>query len=112
MRFRFVFSTTDHGTVGTMFTDHSINIPQGDNQILHFAIDSSHLMAGVYRVDIIAFQTNEFGREQLVDGVYPGMFLEVTDSEESRKDVIWLPRYWSNIRLHDVEWSLEDRIQA
>ena len=109
VRFRFVFSTTDRGTIGTMFTNHTVNIPTGNCQVMNFLIDLEHLMSGRYRIDIIAFQIDEFGREHIVDGVYPGMFLELIESEESRKDVVWLPRYWSNIRLHDMTCSLVER---
>ena len=105
MKFRFVFSTNNQ-TVGTMFSAGFIDFATGNHQNLYMELDSSHIMAGTYRVDIIAFQVNDFGNEQLVDGVYPGMYLEIDDNMDTNKEVVWLSRYWGYIRLQDIEWNM------
>jgi hypothetical protein len=57
---------------------------------------------GRYRVDIVAYQMNEFGNQVLIDGVYPGLILEIVEKEN---DIIWLDRWWGHVRLNDLKIS-------
>jgi hypothetical protein len=45
---------------------------------------------------------NEFGNQVLIDGVYPGLILEIVEKEN---DIIWLDRWWGHVRLNDLKIS-------
>ena len=44
--------------------------------------------------------------KQIIDGVYPGMFLEIVDDGLQESEVLWLTRYWGHVKLHNVKWTL------
>lgn len=105
LRFRFVIHFQDGAVPGTMISEKPICTEIGEKQSISVKLDTSHLMPGKYNVSVIAFQTNEFGAEQIVDGVYPGFYFEIADRLE-RDTLRWLPQYWGHTRLHDAIVSL------
>ena len=63
-----------------------------------------HIVSGQYRINIVAYQANEFGAENFLDGVYPGLVFRIDDdANESGRGLVWLPQYWGHIKLDDVE---------
>jgi len=108
VKFRFVITERNGATVGTMFSSKDLNYLCGEAQKSFFVINLDHLTSGVYRIDIIAFQYDEFGNEQIVDGVYPGIFIEVDNENSLQSGVKWLTRYWGYVRLQDVDVIDED----
>lgn len=103
IRFRYVFDYNDGTCAGTMLSSNVIDIKKSEDCIIDMKMDISHLMPGRYRVDVIAFQHDEFGRELVVDGVYPGFFIEIIEKVDTENPIIWLHRYWGHTRLNDVE---------
>jgi hypothetical protein len=67
---------------------------------------TAHLTPGRYSVDIIAYQYNEYGSEQFLDGVYPGLIFEITDTINEHNKLLWLHQYWGHIHLDDVSLKL------
>lgn len=106
IRFRYVFDYNDGTCAGTMLSNNTIDIMAQSNCTLDMQMDVSHLMPGRYRVDLIAFQHDEFGREVVVDGVYPGFFIEIIEKINKTNPIIWLHRYWGHVRLCDVDVSV------
>ncbi|MBR6155332.1 MAG: ATP-binding cassette domain-containing protein [Lachnospiraceae bacterium] len=103
LKLRFVIQSRDGQKVGTMFSKNDLDFPKNESISIDFKLDLSHLIPEDYRIDIIAFQYNDFGDEQIVDGVYPGLFIKIDNSSTLQSGVRWLSRYWGKIRLQDVE---------
>lgn len=104
VKFRFEIQYQDASVAGTMFTDRVVQVLSGDNSYL-LRFDTEHLTPGHYRIDIIAYQYDEFGNEQYLDGVYPGMILEISDIVNTENQLIWLHKFWGHVRLHDIHVS-------
>ena len=101
VKFRFEIQFQDGSKVGTMFSDQAIDIITGEKSI-YLIFDSSHLPPGKYRVDIIAYDYDQFGNEKFLDGVYPGFVFELTDVLNDINQLKWLHQYWGHTHLHDV----------
>lgn len=106
LRFRFVLHSQDGAVPGTIISEKPLNANQGEKQTILAKLDTAHLMAGKYNVSVIAFQTNDFGAEQIVDGVYPGFYFEIVEKPNG-DSLRWLPQYWGYCRLHDAVMSKE-----
>lgn len=105
--FRFEIQYQDGTSVGTMLSSGKCDFLPNDTNMLEITMNLAHLTPGRYRIDIVAYVYNEFGREQLVDAVYPGFFVELTDKLNKDNPVIWQNRYWGNVHLHDVEINMQ-----
>ena len=99
---RFEVKYQDQTRVGTMFSNRGFNCYANKERIVHLGIDTEHLASGRYVVDIIAYQFNEFGKERFLDGVYPGVIVEITETINNENKLIWLHRYWGHVHLNDV----------
>lgn len=100
--FRFETKFQDQTQVGTMFTNKGIDFGKDNEEIAHLEMDTMHLTPGRYLIDIIAYQFNEFGKEQFLDGVYPGLVLEISETLNNGNKLVWLHRYWGHVHLNDV----------
>lgn len=103
VRFRFVFSYRDGSFAGTMLSSKSINLESGIGVSVNMNLDLKSLMPGRYRVDIIAFLFDDLGHECVIDGVYPGCFIEIDERVNSENPILWLHQYWGHVRLEDIE---------
>ena len=101
--FRFETKYQDQSIAGTMFSNAGINFQTDETRMVDLILDTTHLAPGRYLVDIIAYQFNEFGQESFLDGVYPGMVLEISDTINDRNKLIWLHRFWGHVHLNDVK---------
>ena len=91
--------------VGTMLSGNFVDISEGRGEIgLH--MDLSHLTTGQYRADLVAFQFDDQGNEDILDGVYPGLTFQIRKSLSAEEYLDWHTNYWGSIRLHDL--FLED----
>lgn len=102
VRFRFVFWYSDGTKAGTMLSSEAIFLDAGDC-IVRMEIDSRSLMKGIYRVDVIAFSHDKFGNESVIDGVYPGFFIELIEKISDKQPIMWLHQYWGHVRLADIK---------
>jgi len=100
--FRFEVQYQDTTIVGTMFSSQGSTIEAGKDNYTHMLLDTEHLAPGRYKIDIIAYQFNEYGQERYLDGVYPGMILEISETLNEENKLVWLHRYWGHVHLKDV----------
>lgn len=100
--FRYEISFQDGSKIGTMLSENSCNIQEGTNNI-KLSINTKHLTPGQYYADIIAYIYNEYGAEQLLDAVYPGLIFEINDKLDEFNKVKWLHQYWGAVHLHDIQ---------
>lgn len=103
VKFRFEIQFQDGSKVGTMFTEEDISYSEKELKNNYLIIDTEHLTPGKYRADIIAYTYDEFGNEDFLDGVYPGICFEITDKINKDNSLIWLHSYWGHIHLHDIK---------
>ena len=100
--FRFEVQSQDGTVVGTMFLSRGVNIyPERENEV-HLQLDTMHLAPGRYKIDIIGYQYNEYGKELFLDGVYPGIMLEILETLNEDNKLIWNSRFWGHVHLNDV----------
>lgn len=100
--FRFEIHFHDESLVGTMFTQSSASFQADETKTIHTVLNTDHLAPGRYRIDIIAYQYNSYGQEFYLDGVYPGLVLDISDTINNNNKLVWLHRYWGHVHLHDV----------
>ena len=101
--FRFQFEYEDATTVGTMLSKNTVDFIAGEQKKIKVVLDTEHLTSGRYKVDIIAYALNTTGTEEFLDGVYPGLYLEIANPPLSKENPLyWLNGFWGNIHLHDV----------
>ena len=100
--FRFETKFQDQTKVGTMFTNNGMDFKEGQEKSIHLELDTMHLTPGRYIIDIIAYQFNEYGQERFLDGVYPGLILEISETINEGNKLVWLHRYWGHVHLNDV----------
>lgn len=101
VKFRFEIQYKDGSIAATVFSNTGIDFIRDIDQALHIVFDTSHLVPGKYKADIIAYTCNNFGTEQLIDGVYPGFIFEIDDEINTDNELIWNHRYWGHIRLNN-----------
>lgn len=106
VKFRYIFCCRDGSKAGTMFSNDLDFNEIGETKVT-MTLDTRHITPGDYRVDIVAFQYNSFGAEQIVDGVYPGIIVQINDTFDEEHRVKWLNQYWGNVRLHDINAVIE-----
>ena len=69
---------------------------------MQLTMDTTHMASGRYIADIVAYIYDEFGNEQFLDGVFPGMVLEIEDKVDKNNELVWLHQYWGHTRYHDL----------
>lgn len=100
--FRFEVQFMDGVVVATAFSSKNVDFDANEEKTLHFSFDTTHLAPSKYRVDIIAYAHNEFGTQELIDGVYPGFYINIDENLDKTNQVTWLHQFWGHIQLHDV----------
>ena len=85
-----------------MFKNEPLDFQSNENKTFQIQIDTAHLTPGRYYADIIAYTYDQFGNEDFLDGVYPGLSFELTDELNAQNQLIWLHQYWGHVHLHDV----------
>lgn len=103
VKFRFEIKYQDGAVMATALTNSAINFEAGDIKPISMTLDTAHLAPGRYTADIVAYQYDQFGGEQFVDGVYPGCYFEISDKVDEENQLFWLHQYWGHVRLHDVK---------
>ena len=103
VKFRFEIQYQDGVKVGTMLSDKPLSFCAGQEVELQLHIDTAHLTPGRYYADIVAYTYDQFGNEDFLDGVYPGLIFELTDEINDQNQLIWLHQHWGHIHLHDVK---------
>ncbi|MBR2669806.1 MAG: ABC transporter ATP-binding protein [Solobacterium sp.] len=102
VKFRFETKYEDGTIVGTMVTNKSEDFPANTTKSISISIDTTYLTTGIFSVDLIAFQYDNFGNESYLDGVYPGFSFEIIEDANNTSNLVWNHRYWGHIHLPDV----------
>ena len=103
VHFRFEIQYQDQTLAGTMLTADGVSFGSNEKKSIHMVMNTDHLAPGRYKADIIAYLFNEYGQEQFLDGVYPGMIMEIEDTITEENKLIWLHRFWGHVRLSDIQ---------
>lgn len=103
VKFRFEIQFQDGTIAGTMFTSNGVDFNNNDEKEITLEMDTAHLTAGKYNVDIVAFVYDKFGNEGFLDGVYPGFVFEIDEKLNEHNELVWLHQYWGHVHLHNVE---------
>ena len=102
--FRLELWFQDGSKIGTMLSGTFREFGEG-TETVHITVDPSHLVPGQYRADLIAYQFDENGTEDILDGVYPGLVFQISDSLSEANYLDWHHQYWGAVRLHDLKIS-------
>lgn len=100
---RFEIQFQDGTKVGTMFLEDDVKFCKNEQKCLQLIFDTAHLVPGRYYVDIVGYEYDQFGNEDFLDGVYPGLSFEITDKTNKDNSLVWLHSYWGHTHLHNVE---------
>lgn len=103
VKFRFEIQFQDGTIAGTMFTSNGVDFNNNDEKEITLEMDTAHLTAGKYNVDIVAFVYDKFGNEGFLDGVYPGFVFEIDEKLNEHNELVWLHQYWGHVHLHNVD---------
>ena len=100
--FRFEITMINSIKVATMFSDKGVDFKKGDEKKIVFLLDTAHLTPAKYRVDIVAYVTDQVGEDHFIDGVYPGFVFQINDRINEHNSIVWHQQYWGAIHLQDV----------
>lgn len=98
MKLRFEIFASDNTVIGTMFSDFVLQGNQGELLTVNMLLDTTHFVPGIYRFDLLAFESNDFGLQDFTDRVEGAMVLEIG---KKASDLEWLPQWWGHVRLTD-----------
>ena len=107
--FRFEIKTKNGENVGTVFSKTGISLKAGISTV-SVLFDTSHLAPGSYYANIVAYQQNEFRRDRILDGVYPGFSFLIDNSLKTGNELMWPTRFWGSTHLHDLSASIKDYV--
>ena len=102
MKLRFEIFASDNTVIGTMFSDFALQGKQGEQLTVNMLLDTTHFVPGIYRFDLLAFESNDFGLQDFTDRVEGAMVLEIG---KKASDLEWLPQWWGHVRLTDFHLS-------
>ncbi len=100
-RFEFIPTITSIRST-TMFSDNKVHFKDNETKELSFEIDTTHLVPTRYQVDVVAFTTDEFGRDCQLEGVFPGFFFELNENP-NEIPLQWRIFNWGSVRLQDAK---------
>ncbi len=103
---RFEFWAQDGTKIGTMLAGTFADLKEGTNSLL-VTMDTAHLTAGEYRADLVAYQFDDDGNEDILDGVYPGLVCLIDSGLSETEYLDWHHNYWGHVRLHDLQLRRE-----
>ncbi len=103
IKFRFEIQYQDGTVAATALSDLCVSFAQNERKTIQMSMDTSHLAAGRYKADIVAYVYDQFGTEQFVDGVFPGFLFEIDNTVDEYQQLTWLHQYWGHVRLHDIQ---------
>ena len=103
INFRFEIQFQDGTSAAAILSDTGVDFKENEEKSIHMKLNTSYLMPGKYRVDIVAYVYNQFGMEQFVDGVYPGFIFEISDVLNDKHKLVWQHQYWGHVRLKDAQ---------
>ena len=107
LRFRLELWYQDGTKLGSMLSD-PIPAVQPGGCAFELEADLTGLTAGQYSADLIAYTADRNGTETILDGVYPGVVFDLTESAGVDHHVKWSHQYWGHVRLRDAKLERAD----
>lgn len=101
MNLRLEIVASDNTVAGTMFLDKDLEAKEGQTLELEMCIDTSHMVPGNYRFDMLAFEKNDFGIQDWCDRVEGAPILDIEKRENT--DLEWLPQWWGHTKFEDIK---------
>lgn len=102
VKMRMEISYKDGTSIATMFSSQGLDFNSVGEQKIKVQLNTEHIPAGKYIVDIVVYQENQFGDEVFLDGIYPGFVFELVDKETKESQLQWMHQYWGHIHLQDI----------
>lgn len=102
MSLRFEVFAYGNTVCGTAFSEQVIQAKEGEIFSIDIDLDTEHFAPGNYRLDLLAFETNEFGVQDWTDRVEGALVLELV---RSPSDIEWLSKWWGHVRFNDFQIS-------
>lgn len=96
MLFRFEIEYQNGQKSGTSITSGNVLNNKGEAML---TLDSSLFVDGLYNVDIVAFNFDEYGNSVMFDAVYPGFSFKIDNSLNESLKHKWSPQYWGSVKL-------------
>ena len=97
---RFEISNSNEIKIASSFSN-SLVLATGDND-LEIEFSTKHLVPGRYKIDIVLYHSFGNGNQRGLDGVYPGMIIDIYDKCDAFNKLNWKPVFWGNIHLDDI----------
>ena len=80
--------------------EYAILKDEDDVISVHMELPTDHIAPGRYHCAALLFEINEYGKQVAFDRVEPAPSFEIHNAEND--NLIWLTRYWGNVKLDDV----------
>ena len=97
IKLRYEIYNSNNTIVGVSFSNE-ICLLEGDN-IIHTSFELKGLAPGRYYIHFVLFEFNEQGYENALDGVFPGMIIEIV---KNPKCIKWDTKYWGNMEINKI----------
>ena len=101
VRLRFEIWYQDGTKVGSMLSNPVSEVLPGESEYC-LEMDFTGLTSGQYTADLIAYLADDHAIESILDGVYPGIIFNLSDSQTLDHHVRWSHQYWGHIRLRNM----------
>lgn len=99
--FRLEYWYQDGQKTGSALSGGFVDLQEGENTV-QLEIDLSHLTGGQYSADLVVYQFDEEGTEDILDGVYPGIVFQIREEFGVTTHLDWHHQYWGHVHLHDI----------
>lgn len=99
LKMRMEIYNGENTIVGTMISAQSFAL-HGKKEI-EITMDLHRLMPSTYKVTLLLFQSNSFGSQSYIDRIPEAFSFSIEEQKET--DLTWLPRFWGNVRLEDIQ---------
>ncbi len=97
VKLRYEIYNSNNSVIGASFSN-AIALLEGEN-LIRTSFDLKGLAPGRYYIHFVLFEFNEEGYENALDGVYPGMIIDIVRGEKSMK---WDTKYWGNLEINNI----------
>lgn len=102
VKFRFEIQYVDGTVVGTVMSGNDVDFPEAGICGVQLLFDTTHLVPGRYKADLVAYSTDDLGNDIYIDGIIPAMFFSICSYDDIAD---WPHKYWGHVRLHSMNIS-------
>ena len=107
LRFRAELWFQDGTKVGSMLSG-PIQIREAGQYSALLCMKLHGLMPGQYSADLVAYTADEKKKEEILDGVYPGLIFDLMENENADHHVEWSHQYWGHVCLGNMDLLLKE----